>query len=171
VREEWVFRLMLDLAPWHLTSGVVEALGSFNRLEAIPHLIHALAEDDCRTIAEAALQRLGAAAVSGLTQAALRRMPSPKSESETSLRQRRSALRVLGQGPLSLPQWRSIRSLLTDEDPRVAVLACGLCPSYADRDDKAAAVRRLNQLLPNADWLLTMDIRHRLEDLRGEDET
>jgi hypothetical protein len=32
VREEWVFRLMLDLAEWHLTSGVVEALGSFNRM-------------------------------------------------------------------------------------------------------------------------------------------
>jgi hypothetical protein len=28
VRKEWVFRLMLDLAEWYLTSGVVEALGS-----------------------------------------------------------------------------------------------------------------------------------------------
>jgi hypothetical protein len=163
LREEWVFDLMLDLAQRETTPGVVEALGAFDRPEAVPHLIDALAEDDCRAIAESALQRLGSTAVPALIQAALTPRPSRASESETSLRQRRSALGLLSQTTLSQQQWHSIRELVVDQDARVAVLACALCPADAPSDDKCVVIWRLNELLPTADWVLAMEIKHCLD--------
>jgi hypothetical protein len=166
LREEWVFDLMLDLVRRETTAGVVEALGAFDRPDAIPHLIDALAEDDCRSIAEGALQRLGSAAVPALIQAALTPRPSPASESETSLRQRRSALGLIAQTTPSQQHWQSIRELVVDQDARVAVRACELCPADAPSDDKRVVMWRLNELLPSADWVLAMEIKRCLDAYR-----
>jgi hypothetical protein len=46
-QQDWVFDLLRDLVPRQPSSGVIEALGAFNRSAAIPHFT--LAEDDCRT--------------------------------------------------------------------------------------------------------------------------
>ena len=88
---------------------VVEALGAFDRHEALPYLIEALAEDDCRIIAENSLRRLGIAARPALLQAALTRRPSAINESETSLRQpeRRKIHRSGGhQDPATVQEFR-----------------------------------------------------------------
>jgi hypothetical protein len=71
LREEWVFQLLLDLANRHSLSGVLAGLGAFKRLESIPCLIRALAEDDVRPTAEAVLRSLGRAARPQLIRAAI----------------------------------------------------------------------------------------------------
>jgi HEAT repeat protein len=48
MREEHVFQLLLTVAKRRQLAGVIAALGSYRRPEAIPELIEALAADDCR---------------------------------------------------------------------------------------------------------------------------
>lgn len=64
------FNLLLDLAKRRVLSGVIAGLGSFKRLEAIPCLVGALAEDEVRLTAEAALREIGTAARGLLLRAA-----------------------------------------------------------------------------------------------------
>jgi hypothetical protein len=165
VREEWVFQLLLDMVRRRPSAGAIEALGSFDRPEATPYLINALAEDDCRILAEDALRRLGDNAVPALIHAAMTPPPSRADESETSLRQRRSALRVLAERSLSEEQWLRIRDLVADPDAQIAVLACQLCPAHARARDKAAMIHRLSELLPGAGWILAMNIERCLKAL------
>ena len=94
-REEHVFQLLVRLAKHRPLPGVIAALGSFLRPQAIPYLINALAEDECRPVAEAALAKLGQAARTALTQIATRPALPPKTESVSHLRQRQSAERLL----------------------------------------------------------------------------
>jgi hypothetical protein len=86
------FDLMMTLAGKRMLPGVVAALGSFDRVDAIPTLVDALADDDCRPPAEAALRRLGGAPYSALSEAE-RMLRS--SESPSRARQYRSVLMLL----------------------------------------------------------------------------
>ena len=92
-RDEQVFQLLQHLAGRRLLPGVVGALGSFKRPEAIPYLIDALAEDESRPIAEAELKKFGHRAYRALTKVASARENSPDSPSRA--RQRASALGLL----------------------------------------------------------------------------
>lgn len=74
--EERVFQLLMSLADNRLLPGVVGALGMFERVEALPFLVEALAEDESRPTAETALRRLGAKARQSLLVVATRRPPS-----------------------------------------------------------------------------------------------
>jgi hypothetical protein len=94
-REESVFQVLLSLAGLRLLPGVVAALSSFARQETIPYLIDALAEDECRPIAEAALEKLGHAARHALRQVVTTGTGSPEVESPSRARQRQSALGLL----------------------------------------------------------------------------
>jgi hypothetical protein len=94
-RDESIFQLLLGLARRRLLPGVVAAVGSFRRPEAIPYLIDALAEDECRPRAEAALERLGPAARPALMRVVFIGTDSPDNQSPSQLRQSRSALRLL----------------------------------------------------------------------------
>jgi hypothetical protein len=158
--QDWVFDLLLALARRHPSQGVIEALGAFDRSKAVPFLIDALAEDDCRIIAEGCLRRVADVALPALVEAALRRRPSAANESETSLRQRRSALGLLGGMALSEMTVAAMRSLMEDPDTRIAVLACGLCVQNGTTSDKDAAKARLRQLLRDADWMRAREIEH-----------
>jgi HEAT repeat protein len=91
-REEHVFQLFLTLAKHRILPGVIAALGSFQRPQAIPFLIDALAEDECRPAAEAALAKLGQSARPALKQITAL---SSKTESVSRLRQRQSAQSLL----------------------------------------------------------------------------
>lgn len=94
-RDEQIFQLMHHFARQRLLPGVIAALGSFGRLEAIPYLIDALAEDECRLAAEAALEKLGPASHHPLIRVAAPTACSPEDESPSRKRQRRSALELL----------------------------------------------------------------------------
>jgi hypothetical protein len=89
--DEQVFQLLRHLAGRRLLPGVVGGLGEFMRPEAIPILVDALAEDECRPIAEAALKKFGQRAAPALTQATAASSP----ESPSRARQRESALGLL----------------------------------------------------------------------------
>jgi hypothetical protein len=59
LREQQIFQLLLSVAKRRHLPGVIAALGSYHRAEAIPVLLDALAADDCRPAAETALKKLG----------------------------------------------------------------------------------------------------------------
>jgi hypothetical protein len=157
-REDSVFTLLLQLAQKPSLSGVIGALGTFGRHEAIPALINALEEDGSRNVAEFMLCRLGSAGYEELLQSAQRSLPSQERESESSRRRRRSSLSLLTRIGLRTDAWLRVRSLMADRDIKIAVLACKLCLLYAPPNEALVAIDRLMALLPSADWLLREEI-------------
>lgn len=157
-RDARAFPILLRLARRPSLSGVIAALGAFGRAEAIPALIDALEDDASRQSAQSALKGMGRTVRPALVASANRRLPTPDRESESSLRRRRSALVLLAEIGLSRETWPELRSLVRDKDPRMAVLACKLCLAYAPTRERRAAVGRLNELLPGADWMLRQEI-------------
>jgi PBS lyase HEAT-like repeat len=158
VREEHVFQLLLALVKRRLLVGVIGALGTFRRPEAVPHLMDALAQDHCRVTGEVALRKFGRLARPALLQAVDLRLPSPQRESVSSRRRRRSALGLLAELGISQKTWRSLRHLMRDEDQRIAAVACNICLNIDATSDIDDAVRRLIDLLPDADWTLLEEI-------------
>ncbi len=90
-----LFEVLMRLARRPCLTGVIFALGTFRKAEAIPLLIEALTEDASRLSAEKALVRIGTAARTALTEVADR--PSDERASESELRQQRSARKVLSE--------------------------------------------------------------------------
>jgi HEAT repeat protein len=158
VREEQVFQLLLNVAKRRHLAGVTAALGSYHRGEAIPVLVDALAADDCRPAAETALKKLGRRAQPALLEAAILSLPSAECESISSIRRRRSALGLLGGMAIPPERWPALRQLMTDPDGKIVMVACKICLANAPMQDKKYAVRRLIELLPDADWMLVQDI-------------
>lgn len=157
-REDGVFTLLLQLAQRPALSGVIGALGTFGRNEAIPALINALEEDGSRNVAEVMLLRLGPAGYEELLQSAQRPSPSRVDENESSRRRRRSSLSLLTKIGLQTDGWRQVRSLIADNDNKISVLACKLCLLYAPPNNVPEAIDRLMALLHTADWLLREEI-------------
>jgi hypothetical protein len=153
-RDAHIFGLLLRLARRACLTGVIGALGAFRSAEAIPALINALEEDASRLTAENALRKLGERARTALLHAADQRLPSRLQESESSVRRRRSALRLLADIGIRRRDWASLRPLLQDHDPNVAVLACRICFAYGPVADWGIATRSLIVLLAHEDWIL-----------------
>lgn len=159
-RQAQVFELLLWLAETRPLPGVIAALGISGRAEAIPYLIEALTEDESRFAAEAALRKFGARGHQALIVAACKDSLSLDRESESRLRQRRSALELLAENGIQPEQWPVLRNLMQDEDPKIAVLACKICLLGAPETEKCEAVSRLKDLLPSADFVLGQEIEH-----------
>jgi HEAT repeat protein len=157
-REERAFALLLRLARRPALSGVIGALGTFGRVEAIPPLVEALEEDGSRTVAEFMLRRMGQAAREALLRSAGERKPSVDHESVSSRRRRRSSLSVLADIGLSESKCRQLKKMMEDADLKVAVLACKLWLLYAPATERMCAIDRLINLLPSADWLMQQEI-------------
>lgn len=152
------FNLLLRLARRPALSGIIGALGAFQRVEAIPALIAALEEDASRLTAESALKRLGRSARTALVQAANLRLPSGLHESESSVRRRRSALTLLCDIGIKRGDWTALRRLVHDNDARVAVQACKICLEAASAEERQGGASRLIALLAQADWMLREEI-------------
>ena len=158
LREPRVFDLLIRLAETRPLPGVIGALKAFSQIEAIPYLIEALAEDESRPEAEAALRNLGSSAHEALAVAACQPLPMPERESQSRLRQRRSALELLIETGVQARTWPVLRNLMQDQDAKIAVLACNICLICADEPEKREAIFRLISLLPSADFLLELAI-------------
>jgi HEAT repeat protein len=156
--DERVFPLLLESAKRQPLVGVVEALGSFRRAEAIPCLIGALYEDYGRRAAEAALLRMGPKALPALLTAAAHPAPSAEWESQSSRRARRSAVQLLTRIGVPFRQRSRLRILMEDADPEVSVHACRAYLASAHDDEKPEAIRRLVELLPRLGWLLSEEV-------------
>jgi len=159
-REPHVFELLVWLAETRPLPGVISALGASGRVEAIPYLVEALAEDESRPAAEAALRKFGSLAHQALTVAACQSAMPVERESESRLRQRRSALALLAENGVQPETWPSLRNLMQDRNPKIAVSACKICLMSAPEPEKRDAVLRLTSLLPEADFLLEQEIQH-----------
>jgi hypothetical protein len=155
--------LLLDFARDRPLAGVIEALGRLGRAEALPYFIRALAEDDTRLAAEAAIRNLGPRTRSALLDVAARRIPTPPDESESSRRQRRSALRVFSEfGAPPVQSWPALIRTMHDEDFWIAVNACDVALAHAQEPAISIAAQRLIDLLGGADWLLAEQIEDSL---------
>jgi hypothetical protein len=164
VRDEQVFQLLRALAKRPSLTGVISALGSFGRIEAIPLLINALVHDASRPTAERALKKFGAAARSGLIASAKLPLPSKEHESVASLRRRRSSLQLLNQIGILRQMWSELRCLMSDDDARISTIACEIGVLNAHPDEKYDVVNRLIDLSAEADWMLREDVEDCLVD-------
>jgi hypothetical protein len=165
LREERVFQLLLSLASRRYWPGAIAGLAAFRRPEAIPLLAGALAEDDCRLLAEPALLGFGEAARPALLQTALHKGAGGGHESETSIRSRKSALLLLMQMGVSSALWPSLRPLMAERDPRLLLPICELCLVAGPEAEWRGAVTKLTHLVETADWRNSADaeeclIRH-----------
>jgi HEAT repeat protein len=160
LREERVFDLLLSVAEQQPLRGVIYALGTFERVEAIPSLVAALAEDECRPSAETALRKIGARACPSLLVAAAAEPAT--GESDTSLRKRRSALELLITIGVESHFWPVLRHLTQHRDAEVSMLACEIALAIAPEGEKRDAVRRLIGLLTEAEWPLNNEIEQRI---------
>jgi hypothetical protein len=157
-RDEHVFELLLQLANRPCLTGVIGALGSYRRADALPALINALEEDASRFMAEAALRKLGELARAALLYTVDHKLPSREQESESSARRRRSALRLLADMGVPLKVWPFLRPLMHDNDAKIAVLACIICLKWAPVVERIEAARSLIAFLAHEDWMLREEI-------------
>jgi HEAT repeat protein len=127
LREDWVYRLLGDLAAHWRVAGVLAGLGSFHRKDSIEIFIRALSEDEVRLTAEAILRGFGRAVRPALIAAARDRGDAGHFENESHLRKRRSALGLLLEIGVPAKKWRVLRPLMEDSDRQIAVLACRIC--------------------------------------------
>jgi len=151
-RTDEVFETMLHVSRRRSQLGFVEALGQFRRAEAIPYFIRALEDDICRSAAEESLRKLGAGAAPALLEAALTRLPSPEEERPSSVRRRIGVLRLLPEIELTQEFWQQLRPLISDSHTGIAIAISNIATSVGDHQDKVAAVERLLEILPSADW-------------------
>jgi hypothetical protein len=158
LREERIFKLLMSLAKVHLLPGIIGALGRFGKVEAIPYLVEALAEDESRPAAEAALRNFGSSARQALLVATTQCSPPIGRESESSLRRRRSALQLLTEIGIQPETWPVLRHLMQDQDAKILVLVCKISLASAMESEKDAAIRCLISLLPSVDFVLTDEI-------------
>lgn len=163
LNENWVYRLLVELAHRRKLNGVLAGLGAFGRKASVPILVDALSEDDVRLTAEAVLRTFGAAARRDLVAAAVDQGHDERSESESHLRKRRSALGLLLELGIARRHWPVLRALIDDEDRHIALLACGAAVEFGAATDGPRAMERLRKLKIKADWLE----RSRVDDLIG----
>jgi HEAT repeat protein len=158
-----VLQLFLDLARTRPLPAVLEALGEFQAIDAIPYLIDALEDDVLRHAAKGALQKMAIAARPALLEASVKVFPEPNHESPSSLLRRIMALDILADMGIPAGRWPALRPLLDDADPRIIVAASRIAVGMAEaRGDGAKIVKRLFDLLGSADWSLQPDIEQLL---------
>ncbi len=156
--DERTFRLLLRLAESRALPGVIAALGMFARAESIPVLIDALEEDASRREAERALAALGRVAEPALIEAATLRLPSDEREGESSRRRRRSALRILATAGDLRRIWPCIRSLTSERDVGLSILACEIGLRAGSPAEREQIAHRLVALLVAADVVSSQHI-------------
>jgi hypothetical protein len=149
---------LLRLAREAMLPALVEVFGAMRLTGAIPFLDRALEDDVCRLPAEEALARIGPPARAPLILSATTPLPSASSESPSSLRRRRSALRVLASIGVGRLDWPALRTLLREPDPEIAAL-CGSLAVLAGIDsDREQIIRRLIGAGAQAPWFVQEEI-------------
>lgn len=150
-KDDRTFALLRELAITRPLNGVITALASFKRPEAIPILINALGEDEVRSTAESALASFGCRAQRFLLQAA-ERFRSTNDPSESQLRKCRSILALLGEANLDLADIDQLRPFITSMDTKVSMLACRIASRSESKRARWEARARLVYLRPRVPW-------------------
>lgn len=162
-KDRTTYAFLYDLAVRRPLNGILAALASFRRAEAIPILIDALVEDELRPTAENAILSYGSAARSILLDAA-DRFKASDSLSESELRKLRSILSLLAEIPLKTPDMGRVRHFMTSADMQASLLACRVALRSGQVRDRSDARARLLELRPRGSWLERLQIDHYLEE-------
>ncbi len=158
---EQAYTALLTVARRRPLPGVIETLAEFQRAETVPLFIAALEDDVARIPAEDALRRFGAAAARALVDAALLKVP-PEGESPSSLRRRRSALRLVAEMRGAETFRDLLQPLTEDNDENIAAVACMIVLECGTQIQKQRAVEILINCLGTADWLLRAEMENAL---------
>lgn len=156
---EDVFQLLLRLARRQSIPGVIEALGRFNRREAVPLFLHALEDDFCRPWAEAALEGHIDRDRDLLLRSALEPVPDAIHETRASLRRRRALLLMLRGQTLTMEEAHALSPVIDSADVELAVSASAIVLALGTADDRRHTRRRLEALEALAPWDVHSDIR------------
>ena len=167
-RTKDVLDALLSFALPRSQPGIVEALGYFASLEAVPYLVHALEDDLCQAAAIEGLRKIGRDAEMALVSSALIRLPSSDEERPSSRRRRTKSLELLAKIGRSPDTWPLLRPLLEDGDPGIIAAVAAITATLGTSEDRTAAVDRLLGVLPSADWFLREEIQNRLVELYPE---
>jgi len=156
-KTEEVFKALLTILKRKPLPGAVEAIGVFQRKEAVPGLIRCLEDDVARPLAEGALLALRELAKVELI--ATTRLPEPWASRElaSSLLRRRSALRILVSGRVTAAEWEQLRFLMFDRDPTLSLRAAGLALAMAAQPDISLATRITIDRLCAKDWFVVAE--------------
>jgi len=112
--------------------------------------------------AEEGLRKLGATAGEELCEATLEPMPSPADETPSSVRRRRSAIRLLTEIHLEERYWPRLEHLMSDHDDAIASIACRIALERRMQEQQGRAVATLLLLSNTSDWLLRDEIQSSL---------
>lgn len=166
-RTEDVFDLLTDLSQRRMLVGIVEALGEFGRSETIAYFDRALEDDVCRDAAEQAFRKIGQRAKRHLLQSSITSLPKRTEETPSSVRRRRSALRLLGEMELDDGDWNALQVNLDETDLEIVVLSA-MIGARACGANRERVARSLLETLPSCPWYLHDEVEHSLAEL-GED--
>lgn len=158
--DDEAYAVLLNLLRRKATPGVVDAVGEFQRAEAVPLFIGALGDSIARTFAEKALLKAGNLAQQALVEAALSPLPSAAGETPTSRIRRRSALRLLAESGLPHGAWERLSPLMRSRDPEIAARACRFGLHSETTQERKTAARKLIRLFPGAPCFLQMEMEH-----------
>jgi HEAT repeat protein len=161
-------RFLLELSERRLLVGLIDALGEFKALEAIPYFERALEDDFYRAAAENAFLKLGPRAREALSQSAVTSKPGSAAETPGSLERRRSAVRLLNGIGISAAHWQVLRSLLRETDAELVVEASKLGIQFASPEDRSLMAHRMIGLLASTSWPLRAEIEETLVKLKHE---
>lgn len=156
---EDVFECLMHLGRDHLLPGIMEALGTFRRTEAMPYFLRGLSDGVCRSYAEDAIRGLGAAAQPFLMEAAGVRNPSVEEETPSSRQRRQWVLRILSDLKVSPEDWIRLRDSIEEDDPEIVITAARIGLETAPMEERWHAVHRLIEMLPRAGWFLRTEAR------------
>ncbi len=159
---EEVFVLLLGLVKERCLIGAMEALGEFQRLEAVPWLIKALEDDVCRRAAEDALRKIGPSAEPDLIRAAVTPRLSGDGETPSSLLRRRSAVRLLAEFGIAPDRWGLLRQLLEEADGGILTAMFRIAARAAGAKDKELLGRHIIKAIESTDWYSRTEMENAL---------
>ena len=168
-----VFELLEGLARKRVLPGVITALGSFRRKEALPILERALEDDVARPAAEEALTGFGGDEIETLVSTLHRKRMNEDEEVPSSLRRRRSAAELLSTSRLEEAfcvgpaLWPQLRFLLEEKDPELVVHGARMATLLAPDNEKPDVVASVLRVLPQAPWYLKEEATECLKALYG----
>jgi len=166
--DEEMFQSLLTLSEQRMLNGLIDALAEYRRSEPLPYFERALEDDFYRPAAESAFQKLGKASLVTLTLSAVTPRPGSFSESPSSLKRRRSAVKLLEEIGIDPEHWQTLRTLIHEPDPELMVKASTLGVRMASKEDRIFISHRLISLISSAPWHLQKDIENILVAFKNE---
>ncbi len=165
---EEVYQVLKDLSKRRMLLGLIDALAEYKNIENIAYFEQALDDDYYRSSAEEAFIKLGPASREALVLSAVTSKPDPKTETDSSLRRRRSTLRILFVTGILPEHWDKLSVLLKEKDGELVLGASKLGINFATGQQRTDIVNRMMKLIISAPWHLQNDAEEVLTAFRDK---